>query len=869
MRVSTPSPCLNKLAFSRLRRVLWPAVLVSALSAAGQTPLPPALFTGWQSTVAVTGLSAPAGDATDSLGNLYIADTGNNRIVEFTTAGVQSTVLSGTVLGMALKAPNAVALDNAGDLYVADSGNNRVLEITSKGVSSTVGTGLANPSGLAYGGGLLMIADTGNDRIVAVNSNAVQTTVIASTATPGGTKLSSPTGLNYSDYEGSGYLYVADTGNNRVVYGAYASYSPFSYAGTLGTGLSKPRGVVGLNANAGAAGAYYYIADTGNNRAVYDVEDSFYSFQSQDPIGTGLKSPGGLALDSRGNLYIADTGNNRILEVRTSAVDFGVTSVGKASTQTLEFLFTAAVTLNAQTPVEPLTLGVSSVDFKLAAGGTCGAKAFAAGASCTVQLEFKPTVAGERRGAVELLDNSGNILIALYVVGVGGGPQIVYDPGVQTTVVSGLSAPRGLAVDAEGNIFIADFGMGELLKQTPAGVQSIVAVLPSPRALALDGAGNLYTASSIDLDLETGIYEITPAGAVTDINANDSIDPLGIAVDGYDDIYWADAYEDWIWIDLAAANPFQETTLGTLGGFAPNAAAVDYDHNLYIVDSSNWLVWKYTPAGDWSTIGAGYNRPQDVAVDGAGDVFVADFGNDRVVEVTPAGVQTTVGTGLSEPTAVALDGKGDVYIADFGNNRVVKVDRSTPPSLSFASTAVGKTSSDSPRTVTVANAGTASLVFPPPASGKNASISADFKLGSATTCPVLGSASEAADLAAGDTCNYLVSFTPAVKGAISGSLVLTDNTLNVAGAKQTISLKGTGTAAAVKLSWPTPAAISAGTALTEKQLDARAAVPGTFVYSPAPGSRLAKGTHELSATFTPTDTEKYKRSTATVQLVVK
>ncbi len=70
------------------------------------------------------------------------------------------------------------------------------------------------------------------------------------------------------------------------------------------------------------------------------------------------------------------------------------------------------------------------------------------------------------------------------------------------------------------------------------------------------------------------------------------------------------------------------------------------------------------------------------------------------------------------------------------------------------------------------------------------------------------------------------------------------------------------------ITWAAPAAITYGTQLSTTQLDAKASVPGSFVYSPATGSTLTAGTHSLSVTFTPTDTTTYNSATATVSLLV-
>jgi large repetitive protein len=153
-------------------------------------------------------------------------------------------------------------------------------------------------------------------------------------------------------------------------------------------------------------------------------------------------------------------------------------------------------------------------------------------------------------------------------------------------------------------------------------------------------------------------------------------------------------------------------------------------------------------------LGSGFNQPAGVAVDGAGNVYVADFGNNAVKEIVavggiiPASSPTilTLGSGFSFPFGVAVDGVGNVYVADFGNSAVKEIPLATPPSLSFASTNVGSTSSDSPQTLLVQNIGNAALTFLP-STGTDPSISTNFVLGGSSSCP-LGTTGSPGSLAA-------------------------------------------------------------------------------------------------------------------------
>jgi hypothetical protein len=145
-----------------------------------------------------------------------------------------------------------------------------------------------------------------------------------------------------------------------------------------------------------------------------------------------------------------------------------------------------------------------------------------------------------------------------------------------------------------------------------------------------------------------------------------------------------------------------------------------------------------------------------------------------------------------------VDSAGNVFIADTGNQRVLELPRSQAPSLSFASTDEGKTSTDSPQTVIVQNIGNQPLNL------SRVSYPADFHEGSAeggseTLCT--GTAS----LSTGQLSYLPVNFTPTHTGTLSESLTITDNSLNATSATQSITLSGMG------LSPTTPAALTSPT----------------------------------------------------------
>jgi hypothetical protein len=252
-----------------------------------------------------------------------------------------------------------------------------------------------------------------------------------------------------------------------------------------------------------------------------------------------------------------------------------------------------------------------------------------------------------------------------------------------------LSSPQGVAVDTVGNLFIADSANCRVRKVTPTGVISTVAgggtwgfrgdggpatsaQLDHPYGVAVDAAGNLFIA---DTD-NNRIRKVTPAGMISTVAGN------GFGGRGGD------------------GHPATSAEL-----YSPSSVAVDAAGNLFIADTGNHLVRKVTPGGVINTIAgngfAGFDGdggpatsatlclPAGVAVDTAGNLFVADDCNSRIRKVTPAGVISTVaGNGdpgfsgdggpatsakISNPWGVVLDTAGNLFIADTWNNRIRKV----------------------------------------------------------------------------------------------------------------------------------------------------------------------------------------------------
>ena len=320
----------------------------------------------------------PTSVTVDSGGNLYIADYENNRVRKVGTNGVITTVAGNGTQGYSgdgsmatdaqLNYPADVSVDSISNLYIADYGNNRVRKVGANGVITTVaGNGtngysgdggaatnatLSDPYGVTVdSGGNLYIADYGNNRIRKVGTNGVITTVAGNGSYgysgDGGAatnaNLSNPDSLTVDSV---GYLYIADTYNNRVrkvgMNGVITTMAGNGTGGYSGDGsastsaeLASPAGV------AVDGGGNLYIADYGNNRirkvgtngvitTVAGNGIDGYSGDGGAATNAKMNCPAGLTVDSAGNLFITDVINNRIRKVGTNGV---ITTVAGNGTQ--------------------------------------------------------------------------------------------------------------------------------------------------------------------------------------------------------------------------------------------------------------------------------------------------------------------------------------------------------------------------------------------------------------------------------------------------------------------------------------------------------------------------------------------------------
>jgi uncharacterized protein (TIGR03437 family) len=320
-------------------------------------------YSGDGGPAAAAQLSAPASMVLDTVGNLYIADTGNNRVRKVSVSGAITTAAGNGAAGYSgdggpatsamLNGPQGLAADADGNVYIADTGNNiirkllpdgTIISIAGNGNAAFFGDGgpansaaLHSPKGLwNAGGGYIFIADTGNDRIRELQPNGTIITVAGDGAqgwagdggAPTAAALNSPTGVTL---DSTGNLYIADQGNNRVrMLSTGGVISTFAGGGSI---LGDGGSATGAQLNAPSsvaldAAGNLYIADTGNNRVRVvsgGVIETFagtgvccYAGDGGAAASAQLNAPSGVLTDSSGRVLVSDTGNNAIRSIQSA-----------------------------------------------------------------------------------------------------------------------------------------------------------------------------------------------------------------------------------------------------------------------------------------------------------------------------------------------------------------------------------------------------------------------------------------------------------------------------------------------------------------------------------------------------------------------
>ncbi len=524
-----------------------------------------------------------------------------------------------------------------------------------------------------------------------------------------------------------------------------------------------------------------------------------------------------------------------------SVLSFGPVPVGTpAPTQTLTYNFTSQTTL---TSVDVLTAGAAGLDYTNAGTGTCAAGVYNAGQSCTVAVEFNPTAPGARAGAVTLFAQGSNSpLMTWYLSGIGQSGAVTIDPGTQSTIpLAGAAAGYGSTVDGAGNIYVVDHANGQVIKLAAGSLtqSTVLTGLSNPTAVAVDGAGNLYIS-------DTGNKRVVKVPNENGtLNGNDmsvvSIPGLSsagwVATDDSGNLYVSDPTNG----DVVSLPPGGGTVGTVASGLTnPSGVAVDAGGNVYV--AANNAVTEY-PFGGGTPVqmGSGYNDPSGLAVSAAGTVYVADTGNGRIVEVTAGGASQSslpIVQGV-DPQGVSLDSAGDIYFTG-GNGEIFEVNRRQAAGLVFPTTNAGTTSAA--QTVTITNAGNQPLIM------SNLALTGNFTqtASGGTDC------SSTSNVSSGGQCLIAVAFAPTGAGTLTGTVTLTDNSLNASSTTQTIALSGTGGQAQAATPTFSPAA---GTYTSAQAVTISDATPGAAIYYTTNGAMPTTSSTPYTAPITVSSTE--------------
>ena len=531
----------------------------------------------------------------------------------------------------------------------------------------------------------------------------------------------------------------------------YEAYSFSTLAGDAGYGSADGTGSAGRFTNPCAAAVdrtgNLYVAEAGNHTirkitpggVVTTIAGLAGTAGSVDGAGSAARfaSPAGLAVDSADNVYVADSQNHTIRKITSGGVVTTLAgspgTIGSADGMgaAARFRFPSGVAVDSAGDVYVADLNntirkITPDGVVTTFAGLAGTHGSSDGTGNAARFWGPYALAVDSAGNVYVPDSANHTIRKITAAGVVttlAGLAGSQGSANGTGGAARFNSPRGVAVDSEATVYVADTYNHTIRKITSAGVVTTVAGVAgsaghtdgvstvgrfhTPWGLTASSSGNVYVADNQNHT----IRRIDSAGAVTTFaglsGSAGSVDgtrsaarfsnPRSVAADGAGNIYVADQNNHTVrkitsdgtvttFAGLAGSSGGVNGTGSAARFYQPAGVAVDMGGNVYVAELS-CTIRKITPAGvvtrlAGSTCGnidatgteARFNQPSGLAVDSAGNVYVADSSNQSIRKITSGGVVTTfAGIPGSSPAGVALDTAGNVYVADVQNHIILKI----------------------------------------------------------------------------------------------------------------------------------------------------------------------------------------------------
>lgn len=526
---------------------------------------------------------------------VYLADSEANRIVVLSPEGaiVTSWGAKGDQPGQ-FRSPSGIVVDAQGTVYVTDRGNGRIQVFSADGKHlrsfGTKGSGpkqFDGPAGLATAQGLLYVADTGNGRVQVLTVEGIY--LASFTYQVKKEEMKAPVDVAV-DAQNRVYVLDSDMNRVRVFSPAGELLSSFGAAGKGTDGFDEPLGLaIDDRGN-------IFVADTGNGKIKkFDCKGKLLGAFGSEGIGPGqFRRPAGIKVDGEGRAYIADMIKGTVQVIQIEVGDLK--------------------------PLEPASPPAS-----------------------VVFVREIPVEAGALA-----LDKRLWVLAGDTVSTVATGGTLTF--GGRGSEPSRLKNPRGIALDATGNIWIADTGNDRLQKFNADGnlLQVIgrsgsgEGELRSPSGVAVSPKGNLMVADTGNRRVQVFSPKGVFLGAFSTSGRKDGQfkEPVAVAVDSSDNIYIVDRGSDRIMKHDSAGNQIWAAgRSGKLDGefSAPESIVVSPDGEIYVLDGENCRVQVFDGNGKFlrafGSEGRGpgeFQSPAGMVLQAGTQLTVGDRGNRRL-----------------------------------------------------------------------------------------------------------------------------------------------------------------------------------------------------------------------------------------------